>query len=178
MSDVRAIDRLHRLALRLSKDDPDSQWFCAGLEEYRAGAPLGRTLESALGIEPRWWRVERAQRRDALLREIRRICFPGNSGRGAAKKIEASLERYAASGWHRDRTLMRPVQDDPLRLRLHALLKLKMPCGRSTIRSALLLANEMAAHLATSSGRLPSEDSATEDDLNHAASRNETHSLA
>jgi hypothetical protein len=166
-----------RKLLRIARDLGDLQhplagWLSAALSEFISGAEHGRTLESAFGIVHGWWRIERVQRRDELLREIRRVCFPSHSVRGAATKITAALDRYQTRAWRVDRALMRPVQDDPLRLRLHALLKLKVPCGRSTIRCALV-ANEGRAPLATESGTLPPEDSATEDDPNHAASRDE-----
>jgi hypothetical protein len=169
-----AIDRLRRLALRLGKPgDEDGQWFSAAVAEFVAAAPHGGELGDAFGLRAGWWRVEAVERRDRAVREIRRSCFPWHSGRAAAKKISRALDRYQATTWRTDRALMRPVQDDPLRLRLHALLKLKVPCGYSTIRAALV-ANEEAALLATSSETLPPEDSATEDKPNHAASSDET----
>jgi hypothetical protein len=159
MSDDNAIARLRRLALRLGKPgDADGLWFAAAVAEYTAGAAHGREFAEAFGISAGWWRDEAIERRDELLREIRRLCFPGASARAAATAIAASLERYRATAWRVDRTFMHPAKADPLRLRLHAVLKLKVPCGYSTIRSALGVANEKPAPLATASETLEIED--------------------
>lgn len=138
MTDAAAIAKLRAIAAALRGHELGA-WFAAALGEYEAGARHGATLEAAFGVVPGWWRLEAIERRDELLRELRRTCFPGHSIRAAAKKIAAALEHYEASAaWRQDRPLVQPVQDDRLRHGLHAILKTGAPCGRTTIRNALL----------------------------------------
>jgi hypothetical protein len=138
-----AINRLRAIAARL-RDDPDAPWFAACVAEYQSGAPHGLTLEDAFGLRPGWWRLEAIERRDEILREIAARHFPALKARAAAGEIAGRIERYRTATWRRDRGIMSPATADPLRIRLHRLLKLDLPIGFSTIRRALAHETPMA----------------------------------
>lgn len=138
-----AITNLRAIAADLvERAHPLAPWFAAALAEYEASAPHGLELGEAFGLALApgavpWWALERRQQRDELLREITCRHFPTLSTRAAAAEIADRIDRYQAGNWRRDRVLMSPATVDPLRIRLHRLLKLGQPIGLSTIRRAV-----------------------------------------
>jgi hypothetical protein len=111
---LTAAGRLRRLAeLLADADDADAQWAASALKRYLA-APDQIELDQAFGLSGGrpWWRIERYEARDALLREVAQ----GLAGKTHAKAttLQQSLRRYGASAWLRDRVHKQPTAANAL----------------------------------------------------------------
>ena len=116
-----AVGRLRRLADALATaEDADTQWVARALQRYLA-APDQLELDQALGLRSGrpWWRIERYEARDALLREIAK----GLAGKTHAKAntLQQSLRRYGASAWPRDRVYKQPTAVNTLLFQIYTL---------------------------------------------------------
>jgi hypothetical protein len=102
-NDLSHIDRLRQLASRLAEiDDRDAAWISGSLAVYEAGASEGVTLCRALGIAPApgqegWWTVEARAQRDAILCEMARRFYTGESSETQqAIKMARRIGRFTA----------------------------------------------------------------------------------
>lgn len=100
---VATADRISTLKAKLAAvatetGDTDFGWLAERLELFLTGA----TFEAACDLGP-WWRSDVAGRDGvaSLVRIARR--FPGLSGRGQARRIEAEICCYVTGSWPGDR---------------------------------------------------------------------------
>jgi hypothetical protein len=106
-SPIEAIDLLCYVAagLRAGVLGDAGVRFAGGLEAYLKNAPVGLTLDRAMGVnvEPGgspWWVELACKRRDDLLVEYaRRFCLPAT----AAASLTDALRAYERRSWPRDR---------------------------------------------------------------------------
>lgn len=146
---MEAVDRIRRVAA--GKDTPDDRaWLSARLGAYLSDPEQG--MERALRLdrspgEPPWWRVERRQRRDALILRLWRERWPELSAWDAAERILIVQQRYAAAAWrqHRDQDT-RPA--DPTAALLWEIMKtdLRFPTSRRRIFEILNTAERDALY--------------------------------
>lgn len=94
-----AIARLRRILAELEElPGEDIAQFVGALRRYEQEAPIGVSLEEALGLAPRpgertWWRAEEQRRRDETLRQVREQFYPDLGLHAAAKRMAAELQR-------------------------------------------------------------------------------------
>jgi hypothetical protein len=118
---LAAVGRLRRLADALATaNDDDARWAARAFRRYLA-APDQLELEQALGLRSGrpWWRIERYEARDDLLREVAQ----GFAGKTHAKAtaLQQSLRRYGASAWPRDRVYKQPTAANTLLFQIYTL---------------------------------------------------------
>lgn len=103
---LASIERLRRLADRLSTGGPDEQWLAEALTRYLGQAAGGEGLDKILGLAPRqseraWWTEAARRSRDDLIREMARF-YPGKVG-AKAEAIARLGRLYAGTAWPSDR---------------------------------------------------------------------------
>jgi hypothetical protein len=103
--------RLRRLASR-SETEGDMQWLAEALMRYLLAADDGLTLEDAFeirspGNRKPWWRTDVLWQRDMWLRSLATF-YPESSMFATADAVCEALERYAASRWPSERSLLGP----------------------------------------------------------------------
>jgi hypothetical protein len=167
VSAVAVIAALRRIADDLVRcGHPDAPFFSAALQQYESGAAHGMTFGQAFALESNdrretgWWKQAALDRRNTLLREIRRRHFPQLSTRRAAEAIVTAAARYCGGRWSLHRRAPAPPSGaDALTVDLFALMRLqeelaslgsakareqgsprRLVLGFSTVRAAL--ANE------------------------------------
>lgn len=137
---MEVVDRIRRVAA--GKETPDDRaWLSARLGAYLSDPEQG--LERALRLdrapgEPPWWRVERRQRRDALILRLWRERFPELSAWDAAERILIVQQRYAAAAWRNHRDLTDPPADPTAALLWETMkLGLRFPTSRRRVLEIL-----------------------------------------
>jgi hypothetical protein len=145
------IARLRRFVVRLAADgDADALWLAAAVRMYEEGAPQGLTLDAALGLVPRpgcrsWWRVERRDRRDILIREIADRFFPGLAKSHIASQIDQKLLRYQTTSWRFDRARRAPPAPYAGTIEAFLFAALNQPISKRVIERALGACQELPA---------------------------------
>jgi hypothetical protein len=146
---LTAIGRLRRIVGALAAgglpEPVDTQWFIGAVADYSDRAARdGARLDQCLGLIPGpggepWWKIERRQQRDDLIRLLAyRFCdLPSALQR--ARWICTRLRRYETGRWRFDRQ----AADCPPAYRgteaelLYAILRCELPAGLRTVRAAL-----------------------------------------
>ena len=107
---LSAIKNLREIAQCCSEGRPLrdhlARWFGRCLGEFLAHR--AHTIEEALGLRAArggipWWREEAMRGRNALLQELGRCFYAGESISGQARQIYVATMRYACSAWRFDR---------------------------------------------------------------------------
>jgi hypothetical protein len=100
------IERLRDLCQRFLADgDSDLRWLGSRLDDFLSHRC--RSLEEALGLRfarggMPWWREEATRKRDAALRTLARLYYPGQRLSVQTKRLYEHAARYAASAWRND----------------------------------------------------------------------------
>jgi len=100
------IERLRNLCRRLlAEGDLEFQWFGSKLDDFLCHRC--RSIEEALGLRfarggMPWWREEATRQRDAALRALTQLYYPGLRLSVQAKRVYQQAARYAASAWRND----------------------------------------------------------------------------
>lgn len=118
---LAAAGRLRRLAeLLAGAEDADAQWAALALKRYLA-APDQLELDQAFGLGGgrAWWRIERYEARDALLREVAKSL--AGKTHAKANALQQSLRRYGASAWLCDRVSKQPSAANALLFQIYTL---------------------------------------------------------
>jgi hypothetical protein len=134
VSDLASIRRLARLAAALSDGKvlpaDDAVPIAAAIRSYRRGEV--DSLDAALGLNVGAGERKPATRlaladRASLLRSAADRYFPNQSVASQARELHAALDRYAATGWLRERTFDEcPVRyAGSIRADLWTILKIK-----------------------------------------------------
>ncbi|WP_376959649.1 hypothetical protein ABNQ39_07000 [Azospirillum sp. A26] len=133
---MEALTRLKRVVSGEATAD-DLGWLSARLGAYLTNPERGMEhafrLNRSAGEIP-WWRLERRQRRDALILRLWRERFPTSTAWVAAEQILAAQQRYATSTWQHDLSLAEPPDDPTAALLWEAMrLEEKFPTSHRRI---------------------------------------------
>src|SRR5215813_8701508 len=103
---LATIERLRNLCQRLlTEGDLELRWLGNRLDDFLSHRC--RSLEEALELRfarggiP-WWREEATRQRDAALRALTQLYYPGLRLSVQAKRVYEQAARYAASAWRND----------------------------------------------------------------------------
>lgn len=146
---MEALARLKRVVSGKATAD-DLGWLSARLGAYLTNPERGMEHAFRLARSPGetpWWRVERQQRRDALILRLWRERFPALSAWDAAERILMTQQRYAAAAWRQHRDQATPPADPTAALLWEAMrLELRFPTSRRRIFEILNTADRDALY--------------------------------
>ncbi len=105
---LTAVEKLRRLVPVLEAGDAEARWLAECLCNYFDGAERGLTADMALDLSPMpgaaaWWTAEAIEARDAALRDLATLFWPGRKVASQAFQIARLASRYATAAWRFDR---------------------------------------------------------------------------
>jgi hypothetical protein len=129
-----SLDQLLAAVAEIPPGSPNGAWLRERLAFFETARKHGLSLERILGIEP----VGRAarSRRDHLLGQLHRECFPSLPVADVGRRIDREIRRYLRSQWPTDRARAGSDGTQMGEL-LFEIVSLDVPLGCRTLLRAL-----------------------------------------